>query len=114
MNDYITIHTKNFDFYFINCEFVMQFDSYFKTTIETNYFYNTDITNTKKYLLYYIDCFRPRGYQVYKFTKMTIKTISDRCHMVCGDYYQQPMLAVERRIIKNIDKNLQLLNSFNH
>ena len=42
---------------------------------------------------------------------MTIKTISDTCNMTCGDYHKQPMLAVER-IIMNIDKNLQLMNSF--
>ena len=42
---------------------------------------------------------------------MTIKKISDRCNMTCGDYLKQPMHAVERKIIKNIAKNLQLMNS---
>ena len=45
---------------------------------------------------------------------MTNKTISRRCNIICGDYHKQPMLAVERKIFMNFDKNLQLMNSFNN
>ena len=61
----------------------------------------------KKDLIYFIGCFRSRGYQVCTINQMTIKTFSN---MTCGDYLKQPMQAVERRIIMNIDKNLQLKN----
>ena len=44
LNDYATIHNKKFNFYFINCEFVIEFDKIFTTNRENNYFYNTDIT----------------------------------------------------------------------
>ena len=84
------------------------FDNIFTTNIETKYFHSKDNKIVEKYFLYYIDCFRSRGYQVYIINRMTIKTISDRCNMICGDYHKQSMLAVERRIIMNIDKNLHL------
>ena len=41
-NDYISTHNKNFDFYFINCEFVIEFDNNFIGNIEIKFFYNTD------------------------------------------------------------------------
>ena len=48
LNDYISTHNKNFDFYFINCEFVIEFDNNFIANIKTNYFYNTDIININR------------------------------------------------------------------
>ena len=57
LNDYISTHNKNFDFYFINCKLVIEFDKNFIANIETIYFYNTDIINTNRSLLYDIDCF---------------------------------------------------------
>ena len=41
-NDFISTHNKNFDFYFINCEFVIEFDNNFIGNIEIKFFYNTD------------------------------------------------------------------------
>ena len=35
INDYISTHNKSFDFYFINCEFVIEFDNNFIANIET-------------------------------------------------------------------------------
>ena len=43
LNDYISTHNKNFDFDFINCEFVIEFYDNFTPKIETIYFYNKDI-----------------------------------------------------------------------
>ena len=40
--DFISTHNKNFDFLFINCEFVIEFDDNFIAIIKTNYFYNKD------------------------------------------------------------------------
>ena len=114
LDDYVTIQNKKFDFYFINCEFVIEFDKNFTTNIEINYFHTKDTKIIEKNLLYYIYCFRSRGCQVYNVNQRTIKTISDRYNMIFGDYHKQPMLAVEGRIIMNIDKNLQLMNSFNN
>ena len=52
INDYISTHNKNFDFYFINCEFVIEFDNNFIANIQTKFFYDTDIININRYLLY--------------------------------------------------------------
>ena len=43
LNDYISTHNKEFDFYFINCEFVIEFDNNFIANIKFNFFSNTDI-----------------------------------------------------------------------
>ena len=48
LNDYVTIHNKKVDFYFINCEFLIESHNNFKTNIETNYFHSKDIENIKK------------------------------------------------------------------
>ena len=47
LNDFISIHNKNFDFYFIKCEFVIEFDNNFTANLKTNCFYYTDIVNIK-------------------------------------------------------------------
>ena len=46
---YISTHNKNFDFYFINCEFKIEFDDNVTTNIEVNYHYNTDYIIIKSY-----------------------------------------------------------------
>ena len=58
--------------YLISCEFAIEFDNNFTTNLETKYFYYVDITNIKRYLLYYNDCFKSRGYKVYNINEMTI------------------------------------------
>ena len=60
LNDYIFTHYKNFDFYFINCEFVIEFDNNFIANIQTKIFHNTKFININKYLLYDIDCSKYR------------------------------------------------------
>ena len=98
LNNYISFHNKIFDFYFVNCEFVIEFDNNFIAKIETNYFCNKDITNIKRYLLYDIDCFKSRGYKFYNINQMTINSISDRCNMTNENNINTPMPMVERRL----------------
>ena len=102
LNDYISTHNKNFDFHFINCEFVIEFDINFRTNLQTNCFYKTDIININRYLLYDIDCFKSRGYDFCKINQMTINIISDRCNMTYERYINQPMHMYERKINMNI------------
>ena len=54
LNDYITTHNKKFNFYLIICKLVIEFDNNFTENIETIYFYNTDVINIKRNLLYNI------------------------------------------------------------
>ena len=60
LTHYISTQSKNFDFYFFNCEFVVEFDIKFIAIIKTKYFYKTDIIIINRYLLYDIDCFKSR------------------------------------------------------
>ena len=49
---YINIHNQKFVFYYINCQFVIQFkDNNFAKT-EINNHYNADFINIKSYLLF--------------------------------------------------------------
>ena len=90
LKDYISSHNKDFDLYFINCEFIIEF-IIFKANIKTNCFYNTDILNISLYLSYYINCFKSRGHKFYKINEMTINIISDRCNMSYENYIKKPM-----------------------
>ena len=111
VNDYVTTHNKKFDFYLISCDFVIEFDNNFTANMETKNFYNIDITNIKRYLLYKIYYFTSRGYKVCTVNQMTIKTISDRCNMTCEHYMNQPMQSVELGPMILVAKNPQLINS---
>ena len=81
LNDCFSTHNKNFNFYFLNCEFVVEFDNNFRANTKSNYFSNTDIININKYLLYNIDCFKSRGHKFYIINQMTFNIISDMCNM---------------------------------
>ena len=111
LNDYISTHNKSFDFYFINCQFVIEFDNNFIANIKTKYVYNTDFININKYLLYDIDCFKSRGYEFYNINQKTINIISDRCDMAYKQYINQPMSICERKISMNFARNPHLINS---
>ena len=50
LNDDISIQNKNFEFYFFNCEFLIEFDNKFLANIKSNYFSNTGIININRYL----------------------------------------------------------------
>ena len=111
LNDYISTHNKYFDFYFINCEFVTDFDNNFIANIKINCFYNTGIININIYLSYYIDCFKSRGHKFYNINQLTINIISDRCNMTYEHCINQPMSICERKINMNIARNPHLINS---
>ena len=108
LNDYIFINNKNFDFYFINCDFVVEFDDNFIANIQSKCFFNTDIVNVNLYLLYFIDCYESRG--LFNINQTTINIISDRCNMTYENYINQPMSMCERKINMNIARNPQMTN----
>ena len=98
-NYYITTHNKNFGFYYINCEFGIQFDNNYTANIEINYHYNTDYINIKRYLLFYIDSCEFGGFKFSIINHMIINTIGYKCNMSYEYYINNPMPMVERRII---------------
>ena len=62
INNYISHHNNQFDLYFVKLTFELKFNNKFVQCIETNYCYNTDISNMKGYLLCFIDYCKLRGY----------------------------------------------------
>ena len=111
LNDFISIHSKNFDFYCTICEFVIQFDNIFITKIKTKYFYNLDVININRHLLNDIDCFKSTGHKFCNINQMAINSISHRCNMTYEHYMNQPTYMCEGKINMNIATNLQLVNS---
>ena len=113
LNDYISTHNKNFDFNFINCEFVVDFDNNFIANIKTNYFYNTEIININRYLIYDNECFKSRGHKFYNINQMAINIFSDRSNMTYENYINQPMSMCETKINMIFARNPHLINSLN-
>ena len=112
LNDYITTHNKEFDVYFINCEFYLEFDNNFKIHIESFYCHNVDnITEIKTYLLYRIDYYKFQGYCFGNINKMIIKSIFDECNITYKHYFNEPMNMVERRLNFVINRDPQLINA---
>ena len=106
----VTTHNKKFGFYFINCEFTIEFDNDFTTNIKTQYFYNTDIICINRFLLYELYYFILSGHNFSNVNQMTITTISDKCNMTYEHYLQQPMHMCKRKINMNIAENPELIN----
>ena len=53
-NDYITNHNKKFEFYYINCEFQIEYNNRL-INIEINFHHNTDYINLKCLLFFYTE-----------------------------------------------------------
>ena len=110
-NYYIITHNKKFDFYYIDCEFEIQFDNNFTANIEIIYHYNTDYINIKSYLSFYIDNCESGGFKFSNINHMIINTISCMFNMSYKNYINQPMSMLERRINFIISKNPKLINT---
>ena len=84
LRDHISTQNKKLNFYLISCKLVNEFADNFTENIETSYFYNTDIINIKRNLLYNIYNFIPRIYKpsiICNIKHMILETINDRCNM---------------------------------
>ena len=106
-NNYITNHNKKFDFYYINCEFEIEFDDHI-SNIEINFHYNTDYINLKRYLYFYTESHNIKNF---KINRMIINSISCLCNMSYKYYLNNPMSMLERRINYIIAKNPKLINA---
>ena len=84
LEDYISTHNKKFAFYLIRCELIIEFDKNFTDKIKTNYYYNTDVINIKRDLIYNIYRLLPKVFKdchAYNIKQANLKTIIDRCNM---------------------------------
>ena len=112
-NDYIINHNKKFDFYYINCEFIIETNNNRILNIEINFHHNTDYINLKCLLFFYTESHNIKNF---KINKMIINTISCLCNMTYKYYLDNPMSMVERRmnfilartrtLIKSLDRNM--------
>ena len=108
-NNYITNHNKKIDFYYINCEFHIEFN-YQLLNIEINFHHNTDYINLKCLLFFYTESHSIKNF---KINQMIINTISCLCNMTYKYYLSMPMSMLERRMNYIINKNPQLINALN-
>ena len=111
LNIYITIYTKDYDIYFINCKFTPEFDNKFILKLETTYIQNMESEKINIILSHYIKCHESKGYKFCCINQMNILIIIDECNITYKNYINSPMSTVERRINFIIAKNPILLNS---
>ena len=102
---YINIHNQKFIFYYIDCQFEIEFKDNVFAKIEINNHYNTEYIKIKSYLLFYIDSCEYGNFLFDKIIKMEINTLSCRCNMTYNYYMISPMSMLERRINMVIGKN---------
>ena len=115
LKEYICTHNKKFVFYLISCELIIEFDNNFTGKIKTHYYYNTDVINIKRDLIYKIYHFLPKIFKdchAYNIKQANHKTINDRCNMTLEFYNIMPMSMIERRLNIIIAKNPSLIKSF--
>ena len=112
LNDYISIHNKKFDLYFIKCNFNITFDNY-TTNIETNSVHYKESYKILIKLLFFIDCMKFEGYDLCNINQMTINTFNDRCNMTYEYYTHKSLNPLEAKLNIIIAKNPKLLDNNN-
>ena len=114
LEEYISTHNKKFVFYLISCELINEFDNNFTENIKTDYYYNTDVNNIKRDLIYNIYRFLPKLFRVchaYNIKQTILKTINDICNMTLEFHKIMPMSIIERQLNFIIAKNPSLIKS---
>ena len=112
-NKYNNIHNPKIVFYYIGCQFEIQYKNNIFAKIEINQHFNTDYINIKNYLLFFIDSCRYGHFIFDTIIKMEISMISCRCNLTYKYYNNCPMSMLERHINMVIGKNPSLIKSLN-
>ena len=95
---YVNIQNQKFVFFYINCQFVIQFKNDIFATIQINNHLNTDYINIKSYLIFYIDSCKYGDFVFDNIFNMEINMFICRCNMTYKYYLNNPMSMLERRI----------------
>ena len=114
LEEYVSTQNKNLVFYLLRFELIIEFDNNSTEKIKTNYYYNTDIINIKRDLLYNIHHFLPKiikDCHAYIIKQANLKTINDRCNMTLEFYKNMPKSMIERRLNIILAKNPSLIKS---
>ena len=80
LNDYIEVHNKKFDIYFVKCLFDISFDDGIYE-LETTFVHNKEIYKLNMQLLFFIDMMKSEGKIFNKINQMIINIHSDKCNM---------------------------------
>ena len=107
--EYIEIHNKKYNFFFVKCEFNILFDDNIYN-IESSFEHFSEIYKIDIQLKFFIDMIKEEDKKIFKkITQMIIIIINDKCNMT--DYYSNYMRfsSIERCINKLTNKN-KLLN----
>ena len=91
----MAICNKNYDLYFINCRFELEFDNSFEVNEETIYIYNIDSENINLIFLYAIKSYESMGYIFCNINQMTTDILIDKCNITYENYISNPMPMVE-------------------
>ena len=111
LNSYIAIYIKDYDIYFVNCRFNLEFDNNFTTNIEKNYIHNNEGDKNNNAITYFINCYESMGYKFFCAKQMHISILFDKCNITYKNYINSPTPMFERRTISNIAKNPHLINT---
>ena len=112
INNYVTSYNKNFDIYFIKCDFYLLFNNDFGKHIKTNHAHiKNDLTKIKTELLYWIEHLKFQGYSFCHINEMIIKSITDKHWMTYITYTQRPMHMLEKRFNYIFHKCLYLIRA---
>ena len=108
--DYIDIHNKKFNIYFVRCFFIISFDDGIYE-LDTIFVYNKEYYKIIIQLLFFIDIIKSEGKNFNNIDQMTININSDKCNMT--DEYSRYMRfsSIERRI-NQISGKYQISNNF--
>ena len=112
--DYITNHNKKYNLFLVKCDSNLIFnnDLLKLILIETD-FYHTNVYKLRSYLLNKIDNFIEKGCIFSHIDELNITTINDKMYMTYKYYIQNPMPAVELKLIMILAKNPHLIKSLN-
>ena len=114
LNEYIEIHNKKYNIFFIKSEFNILFDDDIYN-IESSFEHFSEIYKIDIQLKFFIDMIKEEDKKIFKkINQMTIIIINDKCNMT--DYYSNYMRfsSIERCINKLTNKNKLLNQSSNN
>ena len=94
-NDYISYHIKRCYLYLIKSDFKLIFNNGFSIYIETDFYHNTMLINSKRYLLDRIEGFREKGYIFSHIDEKNNSTVNCKMYMTYEIYNEHPMQAIE-------------------
>ena len=116
LNNYIEIHNKKYNIFFVKCEFSILFDNDDNTyLLETTYEHYLEVYKIDIQLKFFIDMLKEENKNIFKkINQMTIIIINDICNMT--NYYAKYMRfnSIERRINQISGKNPDLLNNISN